>query len=669
MICIIIRITRNDRIAMNNSYPLFFIFCYLLTSNSWAQPSEYELDSMVTTGTRTPKLLSDSPVAVQVITAEQLSLVSSGTLAEALNFIPGVVVTRSEKDGYNIQMLGFDGDHILVLVNGQRVISPSGSRADLDQLSAMDVERIEVLKGAASVMYGSAAMGGVLNIITKPRANQQTTLSYELASFGSNAIKEDPLEHRFKLTTNTKTALVEVQLNYQHINNPGFKYNQESQAENGTSVEKHFVDLSFAMNNSLGKWVYRPQFFTEEKYRQEEDTVVPEIGVLPDAYTSKVERISHSLHLDVGQSWQSKIHYAQHEEASGHESKASRDMDITIAGFENQMVWMTDLAEVVSGLELDYEEMNIPEDNLLGENRSSVQYFLQSDWFLANDFELLSGYRLQKDTGYGVHQAGRVSAVYRQQIFSGNQLSWRFGVGESYKVPSLKEQHYVLDHSNIGSGYVVIGNEDLVPEETVSYNFSASLEGVNDTQLELSFYHADSKNFIENEFSQTHSDIWGVDAYVYQNIAEVQTQGGDLSFSNPVSASSKVQLNYSYVEARDGDDVRLSGRPRHQFKVNYQTRFNWLNTQLITYAVYQADEAYTEEDPETQVNEGYLGEHNNAWVSLNLSLTQQPTKNLTTRFGIQNILDEHRNTSVYETQFDARPEDSRRIYLGLTYQL
>ena len=78
-----------------------------------------ETEHMVVTGTRLPTLLSHSPVKVDVIDEEAITRLSKGTLRQVLEVMPGVVVRRSQKDGYNVQLHGFNGDHVLVLVNGQ----------------------------------------------------------------------------------------------------------------------------------------------------------------------------------------------------------------------------------------------------------------------------------------------------------------------------------------------------------------------------------------------------------------------------------------------------------------------------------------------------------------------------------------------------------------------
>ena len=112
-------------------FPLFCLcFSVFSFSDDYKTVNENHLEHIVISGTRTPKLLSNSPVSIQVIDQETIQILTQGTLANALNYIPGLVVTRNVKDGYNIQMQGFDGDHVLVLVNSQPLISPAGSAAD-----------------------------------------------------------------------------------------------------------------------------------------------------------------------------------------------------------------------------------------------------------------------------------------------------------------------------------------------------------------------------------------------------------------------------------------------------------------------------------------------------------------------------------------------------------
>lgn len=104
--------------------------------------AEGDLERVVITGTRTPKLLASSPVKVDVVDKEDIARLSKGTLRQVLEVMPGVVVRRSQKDGYNVQLNGFNGDHVLVLINGQPFISPTGSSVDLDQISVANIKQL-----------------------------------------------------------------------------------------------------------------------------------------------------------------------------------------------------------------------------------------------------------------------------------------------------------------------------------------------------------------------------------------------------------------------------------------------------------------------------------------------------------------------------------------------
>jgi len=163
--------------------PLCFSAVFLSVLHSHAAEDEELPEEMVVTGTRTPKTLIDSPVKIDVVSGVQLRKVSQSTLGRALNFMPGVVAKRSEKDGYTVYLQGYSANRVLILLNGQPLITPTGSEVDLDQISVADIERVEILRGAGSVLYGSSAMGGVINIITSKTFDKSLSLNSQLYSY------------------------------------------------------------------------------------------------------------------------------------------------------------------------------------------------------------------------------------------------------------------------------------------------------------------------------------------------------------------------------------------------------------------------------------------------------------------------------------------------------
>ena len=137
------------------------------------------------TATRSERALSDAPVALQVLSRQQLDDNHAHTLKEALALLPNVYLREVHgKTGYEVSMQGFTGDQVLVLIDGLPITASTGSTVNLNQYMNMDIEQIEVVQGAASAQFGSAAMGGVINIITKPIGAATGHITTEIASNG-----------------------------------------------------------------------------------------------------------------------------------------------------------------------------------------------------------------------------------------------------------------------------------------------------------------------------------------------------------------------------------------------------------------------------------------------------------------------------------------------------
>src|SRR5690554_7598337 len=142
----------------------------LTSTHTHAQEQPTTLDPLVVTATRTERPLSTVGSSLTLITAEDLEERQTTYVADVLREVPGVSVNRSGGPGgiTEVRIRGAENNHTLVLIDGVEVNNPAGeSFFDFGHLLAEDVERIEVLRGPQSVLYGSEAVGGVVNIITK----------------------------------------------------------------------------------------------------------------------------------------------------------------------------------------------------------------------------------------------------------------------------------------------------------------------------------------------------------------------------------------------------------------------------------------------------------------------------------------------------------------------
>lgn len=622
-------------------------------------------EHIVITGTRTAKLLSNSPVLVDVIDGETLAKVSNGTLAQALNYIPGVVVKRSAKDGYNIQMQGFDGDHVLVLIDGQSIISPTGSSADLDQVPANNIAQIEVIRGAASVMYGSSAMGGVINIITQ-KTNQPTlALDYDVSQYQGNTIKNVDLNHTIKMNAVDNFSGWRTQLNALLIDDQGFDYDNTTVSQDAASVEKKFITLSTSKtHNNLA---------TSAKYQWLSDKKLRDTSAIPGQsqiiyYQTDVAQQQIELGLKNTASpktpWQINARYINHQETSG-QSNGIRNTSIKLSEINVQKVFQLHHLEIVTGgvIHADQLDQYKPADGVIeidNESRESVEIFAQGNWSKSND-QILAGIRSQYDSDFGWHKALRLSTM-KNFTFGKSSLQWRAGIGQSYRVPNLKERFYIFDHSALG--YMVLGNKNLEPETANSMSSSLTFitsiaDNTVDLRNDISVHYSKTDDLIDSIIDPKLSEENSLSIYQYQNINKAKIHGVDIS-SQLTFNQWKMQLNYSYLTSEDEKNQRLLSRPRHQIKFNIDYDIDAYDIRFIVYAVYQAGEA---------VPDSYQAVENNEFTTVNALLNQALTTQLSWRIRVDNIFNEHKSPSTNNKNlFDARPVSSRTISAGISYQ-
>ena len=248
-----------------------------------------------------------------------------------------------------------------------------------------------------------------------------------------------------------------------------------------------------------------------------------------------------------------------------------------------------------------------------------------------------------------------------------NRWQWRNGIGQGYRVPSLKERFYIFDHSNLG--YMVLGSTDLKPEEsntintTLSYNTDvfkySTLFNQAQLNLEVNAHYSKTKNFIETVRDPEKSAETQLDISVYQNVARATIQGLDFSIDLSFNEWSG-QINYSYLDAKNEDGQRLTERPYHQLKTNLAYHNYEHELDVLFYLVYQSNEAY---------NSDYAQELNNHWFSANININQNINDQFSWNFGVSNIFNEHKDVNANSLNaFDSRQVSSRNITLGIAYQ-
>ena len=649
-------------------------FCYADIN----QDNTY-VEHLVVSGTKTPKLLSNSPVSVNVIEGHTLGQITHGTLAQALDFIPSVVVTRSVKAGYNVQMQGFDSEHVLVLLDCQPLISPAGSSVDLDQISALQIDRIEVIKGASSVLYGSAAMGGVINVITKEDEGEMTSLTYELGSYANNALTgtrhattADPVSQLVNVSTSQVLGDWRHQLTLLHSQDAGFDYDEESAKQDAANLDKTFLNLTSSLEVGGVNSLFKYRYLTESKEKVTD--------LIPNRtnyffYISDVEQHQLDARFNPNdRNWAVNSRYIKHDETSG-QTNGLRETKISLAEIDGIKTWQFgDVtpeskqdkgAELVVGGSLHSDTLQ-QEKPISGsveiddKQRTSIESYGQLNW-ITKSYQLLFGIRGQEDSDFGFHSATRIGGL----VNFGNKrvpLKLRLGLGQGYRVPDLKERYYEFDHSNLG--YMVLGDNSLKPERAETFNLSLNYRSplFNDEasyNLELSGHFAQTQDMITTVNDAELSADKGLSISRYANVESADIYGFDLSTELAFDAFA-IQFNYSYLDSQDETGRRLENRPRHQLKANFNLDIASIDANAILYLVHQADEVLPSD---------YLIAKVDRYSLVNFRFNQRLNQELNWHLSLNNLFDEHQSPDANRLrQFDPRPVSSREVRLGLQYR-
>ncbi|UQB42187.1 TonB-dependent receptor [Thiomicrospira microaerophila] len=629
----------------------------------------------VVSSTKTERSLADVPVRTQVVNAEQVERLHAKDLNEALKYVPGLQLRPIHgKSGYGIWLQGLDANRVLVLVDGHPVSASTGSAVDTTQVAVTDIERIEIIKGAMSALYGTSAMGGVVNIITrKPEQGVSASVTTSGGSYGEQNVGSNPFAmHHLKAQWHLSREQFDIGFLGDVRHSDGFSNNPDSYSTQGWAGYKANVGLQ------LG---YRPTEATKIRFsprRYQEDLLTKTTQRNPP-FVNQVEKIDLTSTDYLGLTLNHQFEQGSdlqlslmHEQFDGEtqqntiltsfvDQQRNTDINQKLASVQynlplgNHLLTLGAQASTHSMQVVQTKRFNnAPAQRIVevdNQRAQTQELFAQNSWFVNDQWELMPGLRLHRDKTFGEHLAPMVNGVYRQQTTSG-QVNWRLGLGNGYRVPDLKERYYLFDHSHIG--YKVMGNADLQPESSTS--FQAGVEWLaQDRRFELSLFRNEIKNLIETDEDQAESAAQQLLIYRYRNFAEALTQGVELNGFVPLNSALSLDVGYSFMQAKDRLTKKdLPRRPTHEVKLG----LDWASPQpgLVLSVKANFQSAQFENSDNTSETPAFT-----VWdIKANYELNRQ----WLLFAGVDNL------TSVQKdfTLADSRPEQPRYVYVGARWQ-
>ena len=441
--------------------------------------SYINLGQVVITGTGTHRRMSNSPVPIQVITAKDLGNANVTSLEDALVKLTPNVTTMTNGMGTTLSLNGMNEDYMLLLENGKRLTGDDR----YTRINIGNVKRIEILSGAASALYGSDAIGGVINIITDDAKNTVNVSNYtHYTSKGrfSENINADINSGKFSSYTSYQRREADNwQVNDTDENgyktgrpmSTGFISDNISQrfAYNATDRLSFYVRGNYYNYNTR-----RPEtatYFKKGKKKDEDGNAIYEetqaytYNMLHDTYTygaGAKYMINKSAYIDAdffADNYTSKYDYflksGDFDRGDKETRKKTRYYNATVKGIFKPNSWN----KVSTGIEYINENFSSESDNISFKNMYTFALFAQDEITILRDLQAVVGVRYLYNENFKNYATPNVALMYKIDHFN-----FRASYATGYRAPTLS-QLYATDEAKTASRYT-IGNPNLKPEKS-----------------------------------------------------------------------------------------------------------------------------------------------------------------------------------------------------------
>ncbi len=630
-------------------------------------------DSIVVTGEREVQSgLIDAPVKVEVLNEEYFEQQQYQDLAEGINDIAGVSTQESSRRAGSQSALiqGFGENSVLVMIDGTPVSQNSSFGVDLSQISTSDIKKVEVIKGGASALYGSQAMGGVINIVTK-RPTKKTKASLQVSSLQPTGTSEGTIAN-FQGNAQGSVFGIGAKMSLS-------VRDQESLDLDKNSLIKDDVDYS----KIHGSLYFEKDFGPTKVFGQY-------IGLFGKTISESSRPISSSsfgVSRNVTDSTSSNIRIGVERKFENGNLRALVNREITkdeLALNDNPNTSYTETIKTTDfeakRFDLLYRDLKVAGQNLTfgtlvkedevsqetineavagtvvrtldidQKKIRSYEAFVQDSFFIGS-FEVAPGARYQYDDNFGSYLSPKINISHYYDYKDTSFKTWAT-VGTGYRAPSVKERFFTLDHTSVAN-YIVQGNEGLEPEESLSFQLGEEVR-YRQSSLYVNFFLNRVTNLINTVEVETNTSTR---IFSYENVEEVYSRGLELGLKSRFSERLSGLLNFSYTETVDSEtDLLIANRPLYQAmgSLSYSFLPKWNS---ILQARYTGSQYSDNENLRTSPSS----------TNVDLKLNYDWNKNLRIFSSINNIFDNAREPSqdIVVPNADFRSARGREVFIGL----
>lgn len=541
--------------------------------------NEYVLDPMMVTAARYEKRDVDIPAATEIYDQQKIEKLGANNVMEVVKNIPGFTLTASPTGNTYIGFRGIAKDNVAILVNG--IPLNQDGNYDLESISADIIDRIEVVKGGATVLYGSNASAGVINIITNKKAAKNKVL----IGFGD--------KNKFKGAVNVATDKLQLSYSRQQSKDRGFVYKNSGASDyyTGDKLEKDSLNLQYAISDNLSlqymyskkvsdcsksvNGVYKPGFHSDIKYN-----------------FGQLRYVNDDLQATVffrNRDW--KFNTSTHQK--GHNYGADLQDKFK-------------LGNTILTVGANYENENTKNsNNIEAAKRDSAAVFFMTETEVSDKTKIFLGAR----EAYVEESGSKFCPQFQVMHSLGTDDNIYLNVNRSMRAPHVNEQW--------GTSTQLM-NPDLKAENGWNYEFGWKKKLAADELFKVNLYHMDINDRI---YSQRNYN--GSGKSMFLNANKYRNTGVEVSYEK--AASEKFSYNVGVSYGNPEQKLAKGDWQRVDFKLGLHAGvgYNLGKTNANIYANYMAE----------RIN-GVK-----PMLDLTLNVKQQITKNDALRFAVYNLLD------------------------------
>lgn len=580
---------------------------------------EFSLDTMVVTATRTAMTVKETPSTVEIVDSKKLEQTQAKTLHDALKGALGVNVFNDFQGRSNVSIRGSESRHVLIMVDGKRLGGEaaynSANAWDVDRIRMEDVERVEIIRGPAGALYGSDAMGGVINVITKTPDKTTADINYEYGWY------EDGKGAGYK----GNLYLQGAEGNYSYKINAGLNKNRPYMDPKGSGDSMNFYGKQQPLSLNVGYKFDNGNELSVDFSKIKEDnqkSTTTRTTMKPGIWQDKVQTIYNDNKRtdyaitykgsDDKQDWMIRAYKSVFDKHYMNQNNTRMTMmgkpgkwtlqdpkidtvKRTLSVIEGKDTFnLSDKNKLTAGFEYRKDQsegtrLKKPSTSLNGADahaafdKADINYlaaYVQDEFRPDDKWLIIPSVRFDHSDQFSNKLTGNLAATYN----AADDVRIKAVVGQGYKTPTVNDLYIFWEMYAAnpgGKGQFYVGNPDLKPEKSLSYELSVEKDWGDRSTVHLGVFRNEVKDLISTYWTGKLTDddpdlypgVKGDMIMAYENIPEATLQGVELYGSHRLGKNIYLNAGYTFLDAKDKTNgTRLKDRAKHQvtFGVSYQ---------------------------------------------------------------------------------------------------